>query len=351
MSSLMPCKAANSSTRCSASPGLDTCRACRTLPSNLALCVNPGFDYVKVKDPASGRVYIVADCRLGELPGAVPKEGKKGKEATPGFQVCTKSGQTGTPRLAQKQSWACVWRVCVGAQGWGRAGLPTCRALYFEQRLDWESCMIHTAPGWHEGWQEPCLASAGCRWAAAACLAPLLISCMPGMTTELAEIGAPSSHTCLAPWHWPTPRATALPEIVLRGALLCGTWAWCTFFFLFFPPSRYKVRVHSSACPTIAAVRSWGAWTRSSRPPSPCQAPKRPRPGCHGTLPETEAKEHPTRSCPSAGAGQDEGGGAAGAHLPAPVPLLCPPQAGPASPERARKWLPPVWALQASGDT
>ena len=59
----------------------------RTLPSNLALCVNAAFDYVKVKDPACGRVYIVAETRLGELPGALPKAAKKGKEATPGFQV------------------------------------------------------------------------------------------------------------------------------------------------------------------------------------------------------------------------------------------------------------------------
>ena len=36
---------------------------CRTLPSNLALCVNPDFDYVRAQDPVSGRVYIVAEVR------------------------------------------------------------------------------------------------------------------------------------------------------------------------------------------------------------------------------------------------------------------------------------------------
>ena len=55
-----------------------------TLPSNLALCVNPEFTYLKVKDPATEKVYIVAEARLSEIPGAVPKAkkaGKKGKDA------------------------------------------------------------------------------------------------------------------------------------------------------------------------------------------------------------------------------------------------------------------------------
>ena len=65
---------------------------CRTLPSNLALCVHPDFLYVKAKDPATGRVYIVAESRLKEIPGAVPKpkKAKKGQEAPPaegGWQV------------------------------------------------------------------------------------------------------------------------------------------------------------------------------------------------------------------------------------------------------------------------
>ena len=58
---------------------------CRTLPSNLALCVNPDFDYMRARDPASGRVYIVAAARLPEIPGAVPKakKAKKGAAAEP----------------------------------------------------------------------------------------------------------------------------------------------------------------------------------------------------------------------------------------------------------------------------
>ncbi|XP_067109037.1 isoleucine--tRNA ligase, cytoplasmic [Osmerus mordax] len=38
-----------------------------TLPSNLALCVNPEFQYVKVKDNATGKVYIMMEARLGGL--------------------------------------------------------------------------------------------------------------------------------------------------------------------------------------------------------------------------------------------------------------------------------------------
>ena len=63
----------------------------RTLPSNLALSVHLNLTYVKAKDPASGRVYIVAEPLLHELPGAVPKESKKKDKAQPkkgGFEVC-----------------------------------------------------------------------------------------------------------------------------------------------------------------------------------------------------------------------------------------------------------------------
>ena len=35
-----------------------------TLPSNLALAINPDFTYVKIKDEDKGHVYILAECRL-----------------------------------------------------------------------------------------------------------------------------------------------------------------------------------------------------------------------------------------------------------------------------------------------
>nr|XP_054749968.1 isoleucine--tRNA ligase, cytoplasmic-like [Lytechinus pictus] len=38
-----------------------------TLPSNLALCVNPAMDYVKIKHKKDGKVYIMMEARLGAL--------------------------------------------------------------------------------------------------------------------------------------------------------------------------------------------------------------------------------------------------------------------------------------------
>jgi len=38
-----------------------------TLPSNLALCLNPDFDYVKIQDNETQNIYVVAECRLTEL--------------------------------------------------------------------------------------------------------------------------------------------------------------------------------------------------------------------------------------------------------------------------------------------
>lgn len=55
-----------------------------TLPSNLALCVNPEMDYVKVLDKKTQRHYIFAECRLDE----VYKNHAKEKE--PPFTVVSK---------------------------------------------------------------------------------------------------------------------------------------------------------------------------------------------------------------------------------------------------------------------
>jgi isoleucyl-tRNA synthetase len=35
-----------------------------TLPANLAVCVNPEFEYLKIKDVADDSVYIIAKCRV-----------------------------------------------------------------------------------------------------------------------------------------------------------------------------------------------------------------------------------------------------------------------------------------------
>ncbi|KAK9085817.1 hypothetical protein Sjap_026228 [Stephania japonica] len=44
-----------------------------TLPSNLCLCVNSKFVYVKVRDKSSGSVYVVAECRLSQLPSSTKR--------------------------------------------------------------------------------------------------------------------------------------------------------------------------------------------------------------------------------------------------------------------------------------
>ncbi|KAJ3333183.1 isoleucine--tRNA ligase [Blyttiomyces sp. JEL0837] len=46
-----------------------------TLPSNLALCVNPNFDYIKIKDEESGSTWIILESRL-EMLYKDPKKAK-----------------------------------------------------------------------------------------------------------------------------------------------------------------------------------------------------------------------------------------------------------------------------------
>jgi isoleucyl-tRNA synthetase len=58
-----------------------------TLPSNLALCVNPEFAYLKVKDPKTNSVYFVGKERLASIPGAVPKKSKGKKKGASEEQV------------------------------------------------------------------------------------------------------------------------------------------------------------------------------------------------------------------------------------------------------------------------
>eukprot|EP01027_Heterolobosea_sp_BB2_P022048 GEZU01032431.1.p1 GENE.GEZU01032431.1~~GEZU01032431.1.p1 ORF type:complete len:1094 (+),score=459.19 GEZU01032431.1:187-3468(+) len=54
-----------------------------TLPSNLALCVNPDFDYVKIQEKESKNIYIVAECRLIELYKPKKKAGKADENPKP----------------------------------------------------------------------------------------------------------------------------------------------------------------------------------------------------------------------------------------------------------------------------
>mmetsp|Transcript_12904 Transcript_12904/g.16973 ORF Transcript_12904/g.16973 Transcript_12904/m.16973 type:complete len:1170 (+) Transcript_12904:115-3624(+) len=53
-----------------------------TLPSNLALCVNEGFEYIKIKDVATGKLYILGKERLCQLyPQMLTKKWKPAKAA------------------------------------------------------------------------------------------------------------------------------------------------------------------------------------------------------------------------------------------------------------------------------
>eukprot|EP00516_Mucochytrium_quahogii_P005935 CAMPEP_0203747488 /NCGR_PEP_ID=MMETSP0098-20131031/2606_1 /ASSEMBLY_ACC=CAM_ASM_000208 /TAXON_ID=96639 /ORGANISM=" , Strain NY0313808BC1" /LENGTH=1136 /DNA_ID=CAMNT_0050635915 /DNA_START=145 /DNA_END=3555 /DNA_ORIENTATION=+ len=50
-----------------------------TLPSNLGVCVNPTFDYVQIKDIASGKQYIIANALISELYPKMKKQKEKYK--------------------------------------------------------------------------------------------------------------------------------------------------------------------------------------------------------------------------------------------------------------------------------
>ncbi|KAM4613485.1 isoleucine--tRNA ligase, cytoplasmic [Polymixia lowei] len=75
-----------------------------TLPSNLSLCVNPEFQYVKVKDNTTGKTYIMMEARLGALFKSegeytlldkFPGKMLKGKKYKPLFPYFAKCGETG----------------------------------------------------------------------------------------------------------------------------------------------------------------------------------------------------------------------------------------------------------------
>lgn len=57
-----------------------------TLPSNVALCVNPALKYVYVKDPRDN-VYVVAEARLESLPGAIKKGQGNAKSLNNGWSI------------------------------------------------------------------------------------------------------------------------------------------------------------------------------------------------------------------------------------------------------------------------
>ncbi|MBN3308685.1 SYIC protein, partial [Amia calva] len=79
-----------------------------TLPSNLALCVNPEFTYVKLKDHAAEKVYILMEARIAALYKSeseytvldkFPGKTLKGKKYKPLFDYFTKCKDDGAFRV------------------------------------------------------------------------------------------------------------------------------------------------------------------------------------------------------------------------------------------------------------
>ena len=60
-----------------------------TLPANVALCVNPEITYVYVMNP-EGKVFVVAEVRIGALPGATKKEKGDKRSLVDGWSIVKK---------------------------------------------------------------------------------------------------------------------------------------------------------------------------------------------------------------------------------------------------------------------
>ncbi|KAF3650020.1 Isoleucine--tRNA ligase, cytoplasmic [Capsicum annuum] len=69
-----------------------------TLPSNLALCVNANFVYVKVRNKFNGKIFVVAESRLSELPVEKAKKvmpnGPAADAQTPNSKTKTSGGKS-----------------------------------------------------------------------------------------------------------------------------------------------------------------------------------------------------------------------------------------------------------------
>lgn len=125
-----------------------------TLPSNLALCVNPDFDYVRLRNAAKGTVLIVAENRMAHVPGAVAKKGKGGKKDEPGFEILGKvkgselAGRRYRPLLPYFASLQQHGAFRVVADGYVTADSGT--------------GVVHCAPAFGEDDYRVCLANGAC---------------------------------------------------------------------------------------------------------------------------------------------------------------------------------------------
>ncbi|UIZ24324.1 hypothetical protein KXD40_008443 [Peronospora effusa] len=84
-----------------------------TLPSNLALCVNEAFDYVKIKDLKTDKIYILSEARLCQVYPKMTKKGYKGGEfeILEKFKGATLVGKKYVPLFDSFKDWPNAFRV------------------------------------------------------------------------------------------------------------------------------------------------------------------------------------------------------------------------------------------------
>lgn len=129
-----------------------------TLPSNVALCVNPEFTYVKVKDPASGKVYIVGESRLSEIPGAVPKAKKGAKKGGTANEDKPEGGFTVVEKMVGKdlvgRTYTPLFPYFADLKATG--AFKVCGDAYVTE--DSGTGIVHQAPAFGEDDYRVCLA-------------------------------------------------------------------------------------------------------------------------------------------------------------------------------------------------
>ncbi|RNC48168.1 isoleucine--tRNA ligase [Trypanosoma cruzi] len=112
-----------------------------TLPSNLALCVHPNLDYVKVLDTKTKRHYIVGELRLGEVFPNKKKGAHKGDEPPP-YVIVTR--MKGTELVGTKYEPLFPYFK----SAYGETAFRVISDTYVT--TDSGTCVVHQAPGFGE---------------------------------------------------------------------------------------------------------------------------------------------------------------------------------------------------------
>ncbi|RNF08377.1 isoleucine--tRNA ligase [Trypanosoma rangeli] len=112
-----------------------------TLPSNLALCVHPDLDYVKVLESKTKRHYIVGEVRLSEVFPSKKKSGNANTEAPPYTIV---SRMKGKDLIGTKYEPLFPYFKSV----YGETAYRVIGDTYVE--TDSGTCVVHQAPGFGE---------------------------------------------------------------------------------------------------------------------------------------------------------------------------------------------------------